>query len=96
MFARFLRPVPACEVCGQSWEGHRADDFPAYIVIILLGHLIVPVMIEVNAAFSIPMGVQIVLWPCIAIALALGMIQPVKAAVIALQWAKRMHGFARS
>ena len=71
----------------------RADDFPAYIVILLLGHLLVPLMIEVNAALDIPLGVQAALWPGLATLLALAMIQPAKAAVIAFQWSRRMDGF---
>ncbi|PZU57841.1 MAG: hypothetical protein DI547_12330 [Sphingobium sp.] len=94
LFERFLRPVPECPACGQSWISHQADDFPAYIVILLLGHLLVPLMIEVNATFAIPLWVQGLLWPGLAIVLAVGMIQPVKGAVIAFQWSRRMHGFA--
>ena len=93
MFARFLKPSPACEACGQGWDQSRADDFPAYIVILLLGHLLVPLMIEVNAALDIPMGLQALLWPGFAILLAVAMIQPAKAAVIAFQWSRRMDGF---
>ena len=48
LFARFLKPVAACSHCGQRWDGHQADDFPAYIVILLLGHLLVPLMIFVT------------------------------------------------
>lgn len=94
LFARFLKPAASCARCGERLDGHEADDFPAYIVILLLGHIIVPLMIEVNAAFAVPIGWQIILWPSLALALALAMIQPVKGAVIALQWARRMHGFA--
>ncbi|WP_176592718.1 DUF983 domain-containing protein [Sphingobium sp. EM0848] len=94
MFARFLKPSPACGHCGQAWDQSRADDFPAYIVILLLGHILVPLMIEVNASLEIPLGVQAVLWPGLAILLAVAMIQPVKGAVIAFQWSRRMDGFA--
>lgn len=94
MFARFLKPSPACGHCGQAWDRSRADDFPAYIVILLLGHILVPLMIEVNAALAIPIGVQALLWPGLAILLAVAMIQPAKAAVIAFQWSRRMDGFA--
>ncbi|KEQ52390.1 DUF983 domain-containing protein [Sphingobium chlorophenolicum] len=93
MFARFLKPSPACETCGQAWDQSRADDFPAYIVILLLGHILVPLMIEVNAALDIPLGMQALLWPGLAILLAVAMIQPAKAAVIAFQWSRRMDGF---
>lgn len=95
MFARFLKPSAACGHCGQAWDVSRADDFPAYIVILLLGHILVPLMIEVNAALAIPLGVQAALWPGLAILLAVAMIQPAKAAVIAFQWSRRMDGFAR-
>lgn len=93
LFGRFLKPVAACSSCGQPWNVHRADDFPAYIVILLLGHILVPLMIEVNSALSIPLGWQAAIWPTLAAILAVAMIQPVKGAVIAFQWAKRMYGF---
>lgn len=93
LFARFLKPVHACARCGQRWDGHQADDFPAYIVILLLGHLLIPLMIEVNAALAIPLGWQAVLWPGLAVLLGGLMIQPAKGAVLALQWARQMHGF---
>lgn len=94
MFSHFLKPSPCCDHCGASWDKSRADDCPAYIVILLLGHILVPLMIEVNSALAIPLGVQAALWPCLAVILALFMIQPAKAAVIAFQWSRRMDGFA--
>ncbi|WP_031294670.1 DUF983 domain-containing protein [Sphingobium ummariense] len=94
LFAGFLRPVHACAQCGQRWDVHQADDFPSYIVILLLGHILVPLMIEVNAALSIPLGWQAAIWPVLAVILAALLIQPVKGAVIAFQWTRRMHGFA--
>ena len=39
------------------------------------------------------MGVQMVLWPTLIAVLALLLIGPAKGAVIAVQWALRMHGF---
>jgi uncharacterized protein (DUF983 family) len=34
------------------------------------------------------------LWPAIALIMSILLIQPMKGAVIALQWARRMQGFA--
>lgn len=93
MFAKFLKPACACTHCGQRWDQHQADDFPSYIVILLLGHILVPLMIEVNSALAIPLGIQAALWPTLALLLAAALIQPAKAAVIAFQWSRRMHGF---
>ncbi len=96
LFGRFLKPVDTCPACGQVWSGHSADDFPAYLVILLLGHLLLPVVVEVNHLFAPTMVVQMILWPTLAGTLALLMIQPAKGAVIAFQWARRMHGFNTS
>ncbi len=95
LFARFLKPADRCGQCGQAFDGHRADDFPSYIVILLLGHIIVPTMIEVNIAFAIPVMWQAAIWPTLALTMAMAMIQPVKGGVIGFQWARRMHGFAQ-
>lgn len=95
LFARFLKAVPRCPACGQDWSHHQADDLPAYLVILILGHLLVPVVVEVNRSFDPGLVLQMVLWPMLAGVLALLMLQPVKGAVIGLQWARRMHGFGR-
>ncbi|MEZ5711589.1 MAG: DUF983 domain-containing protein [Sphingobium sp.] len=95
LFPRFLKPATSCPQCGEALDGHQADDFPSYIVILLLGHILIPTMIEVNYLFDIPLGWQSIIWPAMALTLALSMIQPVKGGVIGYQWARRMHGFAR-
>lgn len=93
LFARYLKPVDACPACGQDWTHQRADDLPAYLVILFLGHLIVPLVVEVNRWFAPSATFQMVLWPSLTAVLALLLLQPVKGAVIGLQWAKYMHGF---
>lgn len=96
LFGRFLKPVAACPACGQDWSHQSADDFPAYLVIFVLGHVLLPIVIEVNHLFAPSMGVQMALWPALAGTLALLLIQPAKGAVIAFQWARRMHGFGKA
>lgn len=93
LFRKFLKPVDKCGSCGQDWTHHRADDFPAYLVIIILGHLLVPIVLEVNLLFDMPSLVQVFLWPALVAICALLLIQPAKGAVIGFQWARRMHGF---
>jgi uncharacterized protein (DUF983 family) len=85
---RFLKPVPYCPCCGEDWTARTADDFPAYLVILLLGHLLVPVVVEVNLHFILPASFQMLFWPSLAAMLALLMIQPAKGFVMALQWAR--------
>ena len=88
LFGRFLKPVPCCPACGRDWTVQRSDDFPAYLVVLVLGHLLIPLVVEVNLWFDISTGLQMLLWPVIAVVAALMMIQPAKGFVIALIWAR--------
>lgn len=94
LFARFLKPVERCAACGEDLSPQQADDFPPYIVILLVGHLLVGAMIEIDRPAWLPEWAYMALWPLIGFLLCLLLIQPVKGGVIALQWAHRMHGFA--
>lgn len=93
MFARFLKPVDRCKTCGEDLSHQRADDFPPYIVILLLGHLLAPVMIELDQTVHPPLWAYMTFGPLAAAVLGLLLIQPVKGGVIGYQWAYRMHGF---
>jgi uncharacterized protein (DUF983 family) len=88
LFRRFLKPVDACPSCGTRWAEIRADDFPAYLTILVLGHLLIPVVVEANLHSSLPMVVQMIGWPVVAALLALLMIQPAKGFVLGLHWAR--------
>jgi uncharacterized protein (DUF983 family) len=93
LFARYLKAVVACAHCGEPLDLHRADDLPAYLVILIVGHVVVGAMLAFETFGDYPMWLQILVWPTITLLLALLLLQPVKGAIIALQWALRMHGF---
>jgi uncharacterized protein (DUF983 family) len=41
LFGRYLKVASPCEACGHDNAQYPADDGPAYITILLVGHLIV-------------------------------------------------------
>lgn len=88
LFARFLKPVEACPSCGEAWAERRADDFPAYLVVLALGHLMIPIVVEANRHLALPDIVQMIGWPLLAMLLAILMIQPAKGFVLGLLWAR--------
>lgn len=96
LFGKWLKVVDHCEKCGEEFHHHRADDFPAYVVILILGHVMVTYALWLEEAFAPPFWVHIATTVPLTIALALWMLQPVKGAIVALQWRKHMHGFAIS
>ena len=93
LFRAFLKVADHCEVCGEDFSHQRADDFPAYIVILLVGHLLVPIALFVETEYSPPYPVQLAVWLPLALVLSVALLQPVKGAIVGLQWALRMHGF---
>ncbi|MDE2301158.1 MAG: DUF983 domain-containing protein [Sphingomonadales bacterium] len=95
LFARFLKPMPVCPGCAQDWSPQRADDFPAYISMLVTGHLLAPVVIAIEIAFAPPVAIFAALVIPAAMACMLGLLQPAKGAVIAIQWWSGMHGFRR-
>ena len=93
MFGAFLKVKDHCDVCGEELHHHRADDFPAYVVILIVGHLLVPAVLSVETNFAPAYWVHLVLWLPPTLILTLGLLQPVKGAIVALQWHMGMHGF---
>ena len=94
LFTRFLKPVERCRLCGQNWTLHAADDFPPYISILLTGHIMAPVIIELGLHTGLPGWAMMVIVAVMALVLLVGLLQPAKGGVIALQWWLGMHGFA--
>ena len=41
LFRAFLKPVDTCAVCGEDYTLHGADDRPAYLSIVIVGHVAV-------------------------------------------------------
>jgi uncharacterized protein (DUF983 family) len=94
LFGAFLKPVTACERCGESMEGQRSDDLPPYITIFIVGHIVVPLILANEmSANPWPLWLHTAVWPTLTLVLALLLMQPVKGAVIGLQWGLRLHGF---
>ena len=93
LFGRFLKVVDHCPECGEELFHQRADDFPPYIVIVLVGHTVVPLALTLEMEYAPPMWLQVAIWGPVTIGLALGLIQPVKGAIVAIQWYGQMHGF---
>ena len=95
LFRAFLKVVDRCEHCGEELSHHRADDAPAYFVVLIAGHIVVALALEVELVFAPPYWVHIALWLPLTLGLAIGLLQPVKGAIVGLQWAQYMHGFDR-
>ena len=93
LFCRFLKVADACPACGAELHHHRADDFPPYLVILIVAHLVGWGILTAETRFDTPLWVHMALWPALTVVLCLALLQPVKGAVVGLQYGLRMHGF---
>ena len=94
LFKSFLKVSDACSACGQELHHHRADDFPPYIVIFIVAHLVGTGILIAETRFEdTPLWFHLAVWPLLTVVLCLVLLQPVKGAVVGLQYALRMHGF---
>jgi uncharacterized protein (DUF983 family) len=93
LFRAFLKVADRCGTCGEALHHQRADDAPAYFVILIVGHIVVPLALVAEVAYAPPYWVHAVLWLPLTIGLAVGLLQPIKGAIVGWQWANYMHGF---
>jgi uncharacterized protein (DUF983 family) len=93
LFGRFLKVSDTCDHCGEELFHHRADDFPAYLVIVVVGHLVVPAILAIETAYAPPVWLQLAVWLPVTLLASLGLLQPTKGAIVGLQWQIGMHGF---
>jgi uncharacterized protein (DUF983 family) len=89
LFAGLLEVRERCEVCGLDFAGHDAGDGPAVGVIFLLGAMVVGLAFWVEFRFAPPLWVHAILWPALTLPLAILMMRPAKAALVALQYRHR-------
>ncbi|MET3838797.1 DUF983 domain-containing protein [Bradyrhizobium sp. OAE829] len=93
LFRAFLKVDDHCKTCGLDYTPHRADDLPAYLVIVIVGHIVVPVVLWVETNYSPAIWLQMAIYLPFTFLSSLLLLQPVKGAVVGFQWALRMHGF---
>ena len=93
LFRSYLKINDTCSECGEKLSSARADDFPPYIAIFIVGHVLVGWML--HAEMSGPVDPMFYVWTMIpaAILLPLVMLPSIKGAVVGLQWANYMYGF---
>jgi uncharacterized protein (DUF983 family) len=93
MFRAFLKVADHCPACNENLSHHRADDLPAYLVIVIVGHIVVPLALWIETDYAPPVALQLAIYLPLTLIASLVLLQPVKGAVVGLQWAFRMHGF---
>ncbi len=86
----YLKVSPCCTVCRQDLTEFKAEDGPAYLTILIVGHLMAPLL---HVAFVTWRPEPLVLFTIFAVgcvALSLYLLPRLKGAIIGFKWARKM------
>ena len=89
LYSGLLTVRESCPVCGLDLRESDTGDGATVFVMFFLCILIVGMALWVDVAFAPPLWVHAVLWPVPTLVLAIVLMRPVKAAVVALQYRHR-------
>ena len=89
----YLKVNDSCTVCRQEFHHHRADDGPAYLTILIVGHLMAPMLHIVFVQFRPEPLTLFTIFAVGCVGLSLYLLPRLKGALIGFQWAKGMGGF---
>ena len=89
LFRGLLEIRESCDHCGLALGQGDAGDGATVLVILVLGAIVVAMAFWVEFHVAPPLWVHAIIWPVVAIPLAILMIRPVKAALIAVQYRHR-------
>ncbi|KIC12346.1 zinc-finger protein [Leisingera sp. ANG-M1] len=89
----YLKVNDSCSECGQELHHQRADDGPAYLTILVVGHILGFALHIVYMQLRPDPWTLAIIMSVITVGASLYMLPRMKGLVVAYQWAKRMHGF---
>lgn len=89
----YLKVRDACPVCSEALHHHRADDGPAYLTILIVGHVMAPLILWVYPTFRPDPMTLTTIFSIGCVALSLYLLPRLKGVIVGFQWSRRMHGF---
>ncbi|MBN2740347.1 MAG: DUF983 domain-containing protein [Rhodobacteraceae bacterium] len=92
----YLKVRDTCAHCHEDLSHQRADDGPAYLTILIVGHLMLPLMAAAFIAYRPEPWQMIALFGSATVVLSLLLLPRMKGLMVAIQWSRRMHGFGES
>ncbi|GAA0285562.1 hypothetical protein GCM10008966_02870 [Rhodovulum strictum] len=93
MMSGYLSVREHCPVCMEELHHHHSDDGPAYLTVLIVAFLASPLVLWAHLVFRPDPLVLASVFTIGCIGLALYLLPRLKGVMVALQWARRMHGF---
>ena len=82
----YISPRAACSACGEDFSPYKAEDGPAWLTILIVGHIVVPLMVSVVAAEILPLWAELTIAISAALALVALILPRAKGFFMAVLW----------
>ena len=89
LFDGFLTVAERCTHCGADLRQADSGDGPAVFIILILGAVVVPLALLLEARLEPAYWVHLVLWPPVILGGSIALLRPFKGVLIALQYHHR-------
>lgn len=89
LFDGLLGLRPACETCGLDYGFADSGDGPAFFVMTIVGLVVVVGALSLELSYEPPYWVHALLWPGLILVMSLGLLRPLKGAMIAVEYANK-------
>jgi uncharacterized protein (DUF983 family) len=86
LFKSYLEQIDQCATCSEHFGHIRVDDGPAWLTILLTGHILAPLILVIEPNTAWPEWVSMTVWPLATLVLAVLLLPRTKGIFIGLVW----------
>jgi uncharacterized protein (DUF983 family) len=92
LFRAYLKQIDSCPRCNEVFKHIRADDGPAWLTILIVGHIVVGIALSLEIYAPQPMEASIALFFALSLAMVLWLLPRAKGVFIGAIWAMKAPG----
>jgi len=92
LFRAYLKPVDACAQCHEPLNHIRADDGPAWLTILVVGHIVVGLALYLEMHSPLPVATSVAVFLSLALGLIAWFLPRAKGMFVGAIWAMDATG----
>ena len=82
----YLKPQASCSACKEDFSHISADDGPAWLTLLIIGHAVVPLILFFGRSDAVPLGLAILILAVVTLIGVYFILPRAKGIFIALIW----------
>jgi len=92
LFRAYLKPVDSCAECHEKLNHIRADDGPAWLTILIVGHIVVGLALSVEMYSPLPVVTSVAIFVGLSLAMIAWFLPRAKGMFVGAIWAMDATG----